>query len=126
MWLVGAAGADGARAQSSASEVDRALADWVEAHRGDAVTLLEDLTNINSDTLNGTGVKAVADVLAPRFAALGFEVRWIDGSAFGRGVLRAVTESRTNAPPPGVLRRGARAFYLHQLQETPSRTRSQR
>jgi len=72
------------RAQTETSAVEASLSAWVDAHRGEAVDLLERMTNINSYTLNPEGVKAVADVLAPRFEALGFDVRWIDGAAFDR------------------------------------------
>ena len=48
------------------------------------VALLEEITLINSGSHNHAGVKAVADMLAPKFAALGFDVEWIDQSAQGR------------------------------------------
>jgi len=63
---------------------EAAMARWVDDHRSEAVELLEQITNINSYTLNPPGVREVADVLAPEFEALGFDVRWIDGSAFDR------------------------------------------
>ncbi len=64
---------------------ESALLEWVDDHRDEAVGFLEEITNINSYTLNPRGVKEVADVLAPRFEALGFDVRWIDGTPFDRG-----------------------------------------
>jgi glutamate carboxypeptidase len=48
------------------------------------IALLEEIVNINSGTMNFAGVRRVADVLRPRFEALGFKVRWEDGAAFGR------------------------------------------
>jgi glutamate carboxypeptidase len=47
------------------------------------VALLEEITLINSGSHNHAGVKAVAEVLAPEFAALGFTTEWIDQSAQG-------------------------------------------
>ena len=38
--------------------------------------LLEATVNVNSGTLNPTGVRAVYDILAPEFEALGFAVRY--------------------------------------------------
>jgi glutamate carboxypeptidase len=71
----------GAGAQSAE---DATLLAWVDAHRTEAVELLEELTNLNSYTLNPEGVREVAEVLRPHFEALGFDVRWIDGTAFDR------------------------------------------
>ncbi len=63
---------------------ESALLEWVDAHRPDAEALLEELVNINSYTLNSEGVRAVAHMLAPHFEALGFDLRWIDGTPFDR------------------------------------------
>jgi glutamate carboxypeptidase len=56
----------------------------VQAQEQSAIALLEQIVNINSGTMNFAGVRQVADVLRPHFAALGFQVRWEDGAAFGR------------------------------------------
>lgn len=56
----------------------------VEAYFEDDVALLEAMTNINSGTHNHAGVRAVADLVAPHFAELGFTTQWIDQSAAGR------------------------------------------
>jgi glutamate carboxypeptidase len=63
---------------------ERALTAYVKSHEGEALTLLERLVDINSGTMNFAGVRAVGDVLRPQFAALGFEVRWLEGAGFGR------------------------------------------
>ena len=73
-----------ARSVAGQSAEELQLLAWVDDHRGEAVDLLEQITNINSYTLNPDGVREVARVLAPHFDALGFETRWIDGSAFER------------------------------------------
>ena len=49
-----------------------------------AISLLERLVNINSGTHNFAGVRAVGDVLAGSFQALGFTTRWSDGSSWNR------------------------------------------
>jgi glutamate carboxypeptidase len=63
---------------------ERAIVASVDAHNTDALALLEQLVNINSGTMNFAGVRQVADVLRPRFDALGFRTRWVDGAAFHR------------------------------------------
>jgi glutamate carboxypeptidase len=66
------------------SAAERALVKRVQAQQDTSITLLEEIVDINSGTMNFAGVRRVADVLRPRFAALGFKVRWEDGAAFGR------------------------------------------
>lgn len=56
----------------------------VDRHNAQALALLERLVNINSGTMNFTGVRAVADVLRAQFDSLGFRTRWVDGAAFHR------------------------------------------
>lgn len=63
---------------------EKKLAEWVEANNDDALALLKQIVNINSGTMNFEGVKAVGDVLAPKFEALGMDVSWVDGSSFNR------------------------------------------
>ncbi|MBR9790657.1 MAG: M20 family metallopeptidase [Gammaproteobacteria bacterium] len=46
--------------------------------------LLEKSVNINSGTMNFSGVRKVADQLMPEFEALGFDVWFEDGEAFNR------------------------------------------
>ncbi|MGH7444938.1 MAG: M20/M25/M40 family metallo-hydrolase, partial [Longimicrobiales bacterium] len=60
---------------------ERRIVDGVEANQAEAVALLEQIVNINSGTLNAAGVRAVYDVLAPRFEALGFDVRYVENPA---------------------------------------------
>jgi glutamate carboxypeptidase len=66
------------------SAAERALVKRVQAQEQSSIALLEEIVNINSGTMNFAGVRRVADVLRPRFEALGFKVRWEDGAAFGR------------------------------------------
>ena len=49
----------------------------VTADEQNSLALLQQLVNINSGTLNPSGVRQVADVLRPRFESLGFACRWI-------------------------------------------------
>lgn len=48
------------------------------AAKNDAdIHFLEELVNVNSGTMNVIGVHRIADMFAPRFRALGFQVRWV-------------------------------------------------
>jgi glutamate carboxypeptidase len=49
----------------------------VEAHDTDDRALLKQIVDINSGTMHLAGVEAVKDILAPKFQALGFQVRWV-------------------------------------------------
>lgn len=69
---------------AGASEAERLMAVTVTAEHDRHVALLERLVNQNSGSLNLPGVRAVADMLAPEFEALGFQVRWLDMAETGR------------------------------------------
>ncbi|TNE50357.1 MAG: M20/M25/M40 family metallo-hydrolase, partial [Sphingomonadales bacterium] len=66
------------------SDAEQVMIDTVEAGFEQDVDLLEKIVSQNSGTHNHDGVRKVADMLAPEFAELGFEVEWIDQSAAGR------------------------------------------
>ncbi len=53
------------------------MAQSIDAHTGENLTLLQQLVDINSGTMHFAGVEAVKDVLVPKFEALGFKVRWV-------------------------------------------------
>lgn len=65
-------------------ETERRMATFIAGEQDSAVALLEQAVNLNSGTLNFKGVRAVGELFAPRFAALGFTTRWEDGAGFGR------------------------------------------
>ncbi len=75
-----------ARGQSTAglTAVERSITTAVDSHNAEALALLEQIVNINSGTMNFLGVRQVGDVLRPKFEALGFTTRWVDGAAFHR------------------------------------------
>src|ERR1044072_5019180 len=66
------------------SAAERALVKRVQAQEQSSIALLEQIVKVNSGTMNFAGVRKVADMLRPQFEALGFQVRWEDGAAFGR------------------------------------------
>ncbi|MDQ6718713.1 MAG: M20/M25/M40 family metallo-hydrolase [Gemmatimonadota bacterium] len=57
---------------------ERRISEYVAAHKQEALALLEKIVNINSGTLNPTGVRAVGDVLRPEFEKIGMKTRWIE------------------------------------------------
>ncbi len=66
------------------SSTERLIAAYVDAHTEDAVALLEQVVNINSGTMNFTGVQEVGQVFRQELDALGFATRWVDGEPFER------------------------------------------
>lgn len=71
-------------ATAQTDRTEKKLVKWVDDNNAEALDLLKDIININSGTMNFEGVKAVADVLMPKFAALGMQTDWLDGSSFNR------------------------------------------
>ena len=78
------AGAAKAQSKGSVSKVERKIVSAVDAHNAEALDLLIRVVNINSGTMNFTGVRQVGDVFRAQFDSLGFTTRWVDGSGFGR------------------------------------------
>ncbi|MBO6576741.1 MAG: M20/M25/M40 family metallo-hydrolase [Rhodothermales bacterium] len=69
-------------AQTTATE-DRIL-DEVASRADAAIDLLETAVNLNSGTMNFDGVRAVGELYAREFDAIGLETEWVDGSGFDR------------------------------------------
>jgi glutamate carboxypeptidase len=65
-------------AHAAPSAVEKRIVGAVERHAGAAVELLAETVNVQSATENLTGVRAVGDIYAREFRALGFETRWVD------------------------------------------------
>jgi len=70
--------------QDSLGETEKEIVSFVESRFEESVSILEQIVNINSGSMNFDGVMAVGDVFANEFSELGFETRWLDGEAFGR------------------------------------------
>ncbi|MEO1426399.1 MAG: M20/M25/M40 family metallo-hydrolase, partial [Pseudomonadota bacterium] len=83
-WMLGMAFANSVLAQKPADEAravsssDTAILATIEADGDAALSFLEDVVNVNSGTLNVIGVRAVGDMFAQEFEAIGFATRWID------------------------------------------------
>lgn len=67
------------------SDIEARIVEAVAANQQESVALLEQIVNLNSGTLNAAGQRAVYDVLAPRFEALGFAMEYVVPATEGRG-----------------------------------------
>jgi len=98
--VISMSGAEGPGAQAGLSAQEEAIVRFVDDHQEEAVALLERIVNINSGTLNLSGVREVGAVLRAELDALGFASEWVDGSSWRRaGHLVA----RRPGPGPKVL-----------------------
>ena len=68
----------GAIAAQELSPVEQAIVTHVESHAAGAETLLEQIVNMNSGTMNHVGIREVGLILRQEFDALGFSTRWIE------------------------------------------------
>ena len=66
------------------SPAERTIVQHIEAHSDEGLALLERVVNINSGTMNLSGVREVGKVFAAELERIGFKTRWADGAAFKR------------------------------------------
>lgn len=72
-------------AQSTGLSADeRAMTAFIDKDNASALTLLEQVVNINSGTQNFAGVRKVGEVFRKEFDSLGFKTRWVEGAPFKR------------------------------------------
>ncbi len=71
-------------AQSNLSLDEQQLVTFIESGVEDAISFLEEIVNINSGSMNFSGVRAVGAAFADELEPLGFKTWWVDGEAFGR------------------------------------------
>lgn len=69
---------------AAVSDVEKEVIRFANAEKENAISLLEQVVNINSGTMNHEGVKRVADVFSDEFKALGFDTNWYDMSEVNR------------------------------------------
>ncbi len=65
-------------------QLEQDIVSRIETNKNDAVALLEKVVNINSGTMNFSGVKKVADIFTEEFKSLGFKAEWISAEKFNR------------------------------------------
>jgi len=83
LWATAAIAAGPTIAAGLSSQEQKIIAS-VKSHHEENVAFLEQLVNVNSGTLNVAGVTRIAEMLRPRFEALGLKVRWIPMGELGR------------------------------------------
>ncbi|MDY7395494.1 M20/M25/M40 family metallo-hydrolase [Aureibaculum sp. 2210JD6-5] len=66
------------------SKNEKKLLKTIEANNGEAITFLEKVVNINSGTMNHTGVKEVGMVFKQAYDNIGFTTNWINMSEVNR------------------------------------------
>lgn len=66
-----------AQAQKLSPEEQR-IVNYIDAHKDEAIALLERVVNIESATQNTAGVKQVGQVFKTEFESIGLTARWID------------------------------------------------
>lgn len=66
------------------NRTEKKLVKYVDDHNQEAVTLLKEVVNINSGSMNFEGVKKVGEVFIKKFEALGMQTQWVEGEAFNR------------------------------------------
>jgi glutamate carboxypeptidase len=82
-WFLVVPAALGAR-QAAGGDLVVRLGAAVDRRAPAALSLLEDVVNINSGTMNLDGVRRVGGVFARELTALGFQTTWVEGAAFKR------------------------------------------
>jgi len=71
-------------AHAQISKLEKKITSSVDANNSHALKLLEEVVNINSGSMNLSGVQKVGQIFKARLDALGFDTRWVDGKPFGR------------------------------------------
>lgn len=57
--------------------IEREIAAWVDEHAPEAIGFLERVVNVNSGTMNHSGIRRVGEMFAVELESLGFSTRWI-------------------------------------------------
>jgi glutamate carboxypeptidase len=79
---------------AASQDVERRIVQHLDSQVEESTILLKELVNINSGTMNFSGVKKVGMLLKQKYDKLGFTTQWLDGAEFGRaGHLVATYES---------------------------------
>ena len=71
-------------ARAQLTETELAMTSSTDRRQSQALALLERTVNMNSGSMNFTGVKQVGEVFLTEFRNLGFETEWLDGAQFDR------------------------------------------
>jgi glutamate carboxypeptidase len=66
------------------SKLEKKIITSIDVSKQNALSLLEEVVNINSGSMNFDGVYKVGQIFKTRLDALGFKTQWVDGKPFGR------------------------------------------
>ena len=77
MLLIVVLSMSGSLSAQQLSRKEKRIVQTIEANNDKAIAFLERVVNINSGTLNTSGVKEVGKVFAEAFEGIGFDSRWI-------------------------------------------------
>jgi len=66
------------------NNIEPLIAKTILSNQSNAIKLLKKVVNINSGTMNFSGVKKVADIFAKEFQLLGFETQWVSAIKYNR------------------------------------------
>ena len=83
--------------EAQSNKTERKILSVIDANNNEAITLLKEVVNINSGSMNFEGVKQVGDVFRAKFDALGMETKWVDGAPFNRSG-HLIAEQKGNGP----------------------------
>jgi glutamate carboxypeptidase len=84
-------------AQRGNTDQAAAMVSYIDAHNGEALSLIERIVNINSGTRNVEGVREVGRILRTELDGLGFKTQWVDGAPWQRAG-HLVAERPASAP----------------------------
>lgn len=85
------------------TDTEQQLSDYIDVNHADAITLLENVVNINSGTQNFAGVAEVGAIFREKFEALGMETQWIDGADWDRSGHLVAQSLNPNSEAPHLL-----------------------
>ncbi|PCJ47974.1 MAG: peptidase M20 [Gammaproteobacteria bacterium] len=71
-------------ASTNLSDAEQKIVTLVDDEMSRAKKLLEKVVNINSGTMNFAGIKQVGQIFIEELNEIGFDAKWIEGSAFNR------------------------------------------
>jgi glutamate carboxypeptidase len=91
------------RAQRGEPDQTAAITAYIDAHNGDAISLLERIVNINSGTRNFEGVREVGRIIRAELDGLGFTTEWIDGASWQRAGHLVAEHPGNGASGPRIL-----------------------
>jgi len=81
------------------NDEEQKIVQHIDQNNQQALVLLEKVVNINSGTMNFSGVSKVGKLFNTEFQALGFKTQWIDGHDFNRAghLIASYTENKNNS-----------------------------